>query len=133
MSATDPYSKLTLSPEAQALVERVQTRLDTWIEDRVSDLREELSKKAEKAASDWEANYQAEMTKATEEFQALLGRQARIISEFQLKATVTQADLQELARAVDEHRLAIERQRAAFQKYGQVAGTVLKTALKLAI
>lgn len=133
MPPIDPYASSTLRPETRELIQRVERQLDAWIERRVGELGEAFAKRAEAAASKLTADFQAEFEVAAREFEELLTKQRRELEKLKTAVAADKVfDTTALQEAMTEQELALLRRRAAFQKYGQVAGEVLKTALKVA-
>lgn len=132
----DPSAPVQLSAEAKQIEQTVMERMNRWIDDRVSSLQVEFSKRAETAGNSVVEQMQDrfdDIVKETSESMAALSEQIKKIKGLDPTRPEFHAEIDKLAAAVSENQKAMEARKEEFRKYGRVAGAVGKKMLMAGI
>lgn len=132
---TDPFADLKLDPDVKQAADAVRTRMSSWIDAQITDLKTTMTANAATAATQASAKVQGAFTQVLTDADGQLANIQKNLAAISVNFTDAglKAQSDQLQKAIEAHQTAVNQQKAQIQQYGQLVGTVVQKALLAAL
>ena len=131
---TDPFADLQDSDVKQAAY-AVQARMSVWIDSHVQSLKAEMAAKATLAAAqvtqEVQSKFEQVLRTADTQLAAIESNLSTLTVGFTDPGLKEQSERLQLA--IQAHKLAIREQKEKIRQYGQMVGSAVQAAVKMAV